>query len=159
MTKRMRILSGGVLLVIMTVNLGATITSILRPPHESDTGFKASWDGKGEPRITAVDPHRPAPGLQVGDEWIAIDGIRIRDNPTILTREVPPGTRVTITIRHQGELRDVVIQTVPPQFHIQFDPFILVMILFLLTGWMVFLLRPDDKQALLLALMLATLTG
>src|SRR5262249_8000063 len=71
----------------------------------------------------------------------------------------PPGTRVTITIRHQGELRDVVIQTVPRKFQIRFDPFILVFTLFLLTGWVVFLLRPDDKRAWLLALMLATLTG
>jgi serine phosphatase RsbU (regulator of sigma subunit) len=72
---------------------------------------------------------------------------------------VPPGTRYTLTIRRAGELRDVEIQTAPHQGRIKFDPYYYISLLFLVTAWIVFLLRPDDKQAWLLALMLGTLTG
>src|SRR5262249_43934759 len=57
------------------------------------------------------------------------------------------------------ELRDVEIQTVPHQGRIKFDPLWYIGLLFLGVAWIVFLLRPDDKQAWLLALMLGTLTG
>jgi phosphoserine phosphatase RsbU/P len=159
MSKRVRILVGSILLALMTANLGAIIYSMFTPPKGSEDGFSATWDLKGEPRITSVDPNGPAKELQVGDEWIAIDGVKIREDPGVLGRDDPPGTRVTLTIRRAGELRDVVIQTVPYQFRLKFDPVIPIIILFLLTGWAVFVLRPDDEQSWLLALMLGTMTG
>jgi sigma-B regulation protein RsbU (phosphoserine phosphatase) len=159
MSKRVRVFLGAILLTLMSVYFALYSYSVTLPKQGSSDGFSASWDGTGDPRITSVDPDGPAAGLvQAGDEMIAIDGVKIKDNPGILIgRESPPGTRFTLTIRRVGELRDVSILTVPNKSGNHFDPYHYISLLFLLTGWAVFLLRPDDKQAWLLAIMLATL--
>src|SRR5262249_51297647 len=162
MTKRARILLGGLVLTLLTAYIGIYVYSITLPKKGSSDGWSGTWDGKGEPRVTSVDPNgATANSLQVGDEFIAINGVKIKDDPRLLeySNNVPPGTRYTLTIRRAGELRDVEIQTVPHQGRINFDPYYYVCLLFLATAWIVFLLRPDDKQAWLLALMLGTLTG
>ncbi len=161
MSKRVRVLFGGVLLALMSAHFGVYVYSLSLPKKGSYPGFNAVWDGSGEPRITAVDPTVLAADFQAGDELIAIDGVKIRDDPRVLVdNDQPPGTRVTITIRRAGELRDVTVQTVPHRAErARFDPLYYINFLFLLTAWIVFLLRPNDKQAWLLALMLATLTG
>lgn len=160
MTKRARILLSGILLALMSANFGLYVYSISLPKKGSYAGFSANWDGKGEPRITDVNPDVLAADFQVGDELIAVDGVKIRDDPRVLIDyNPPPGTPITFTIRRAGVLRDVTIQTVPHWERSRFDSFHYISLLFLLTGWAVFLLRPDDKQAWLLALMLATLTG
>jgi serine phosphatase RsbU (regulator of sigma subunit) len=160
MSKRARILLGGILLTLMSAYFALYVYSVSLPKKGSSDGFSASWDGKGDPRIASVDPDSPATGLlQAGDEMIAIDGVKIRDNPRVLIdNDMPPGTRFTLTIRRAGELRDVSILTVPYKTRTQFDRFHYINLPFLLTGWIIFLLRPDDKRAWLLAVMLATLT-
>jgi serine phosphatase RsbU (regulator of sigma subunit) len=162
MTKRARILLGGIVLALLTAYVGLYIYSITLPKKGSSDGWSGFWDGKGEPRVVSVDPNGAAANrLQVGDEYIAINGVKIKDDPRMLDyiKGVPPGTRYTLTIRRASELRDVEIQTVPHQGRNNFDPYYYVSLLFLATAWIVFLLRPDDKQAWLLALMLGTLTG
>jgi len=161
MSKRVRILLGGILLALMSANFGANVYSTFLPPKGSDDGLRGDMNSKGEFHITVVTPNGPATALQVGDEVIAINGVKIKEDPKILntvdTSRLPPGTGFTMTIRRAGELRDVVILTVPRQ--VQFNPVVLIIATFLLAAWIVFLLRPDDKQAWLLALMLGTLTG
>ncbi|HKQ75730.1 MAG TPA: SpoIIE family protein phosphatase [Blastocatellia bacterium] len=159
MSKRARILLGGLLLTLVSAYFGVYIYSLTLPKKGSDNGWDGTWDGIREPRVTRVDPRGLATGLQVGDEIIAINGVKVKDDPGILdfSDTAPPGSRFTITVRRAGELRDVVIQTIPHGGS-QFDPFYYVNLLFLMTGWIVFLLRPDDKQAWLLALMLGTLS-
>ncbi len=161
MPKGVRILLGAAVLSLMSAYFGIYVYSVTLPKKGSSDGFSASWDGTGDPRVKSVDPDSPATGLvQVGDEMIAIDGINIKDNPNILLgNEMPPGTRFTLTIRRAGELRDVSILTVPHRGRVQFDTFYYINLLFLLTAWVIFLLRPADKQAWLLALMLGTFTG
>src|SRR5262245_24919144 len=111
MSKRMRILLGGLLLTLMSAYCGVYIYSITLPRKGSNDGWSAFWDGKGEPRVTGVDPKGMATGLQVGDEMIAINGVKIKDDPSILGYggERPPGTHYTLTVRRAGELRDVLI--------------------------------------------------
>jgi serine phosphatase RsbU (regulator of sigma subunit) len=160
MTKRVRILLGGIVLALLTAYVGLYFYSITLPKKGSSDGWSGTWDGRGEPRVASVDPNGAASNsLQVGDEFIAINGVKIKDDPGLLgiSNRVPPGTRYTLTIRRGGELRDVVIQTIPNQGRVQFDRLYYVSLLFLLTAWIIFLLRPDDKQAWLLALMLGTL--
>jgi serine phosphatase RsbU (regulator of sigma subunit) len=161
MSKRVRILLGGIVLALMSAYIGLYTYSITLPKKGSYDGWSGFWDGKGEPRVTGVDPSGFAKDLQVGDEFIAINGIKIKDDPRILgySRGVPPGTRYTLTIRRGGELRDVIIQTIPHNDRIPFSPLSYICLLFLVTAWIVFLLRPDDKQAWLLALMLGTASG
>ncbi len=161
MTKRVQTLLGGVLLLLMSANLGANIYSMFLPQKGSYDGWSGTWDGRGEPRVTSVDPDGPAAALRVGDEVVAINGVTIGEDPRILdyNRGAPPGTRFTMTIRRAGELREVEFQTAPYKWSRRFNPNVIISILFLLTGWIVFLLRPEDNQAWLLALMLGTLTG
>ncbi len=160
MSKRVRILLGGILLALMSANFGLYVYSISLPKKGSYAGFSATWDWKSDPRITDVNRDVFAADFQIGDELIAIDGVKIRDDPRVLIdNDQPPGTQVTFTIRRAGALRNVMIQTVPHRERARFDPLYYINLLFLLTAWAVFWLRPDDKQAWLLALMLATLTG
>jgi hypothetical protein len=160
MSKQLRILLGCFVLALMSANFGLYVYSISLPKKGSYRGFSAFWDGKGDPRITGVDPGVLAADFQIGDELIAVDGVKFKDDPGVLIgKSEPPGTRVRFTIRRAGALRDVTVLTVPHRERKRFDPLYYINLLFLLTGWAVFLLRPDDKQAWLLALMLATLTG
>ncbi|MGH9755353.1 MAG: SpoIIE family protein phosphatase [Blastocatellia bacterium] len=160
MSKRVRILLGGILLALMSAYFGAYVYSVSLPKKGSYAGFHMVWAAKGEPHIDRVDPNTLAADFQVGDVLIAIDGVKIIDDPRVLIDDdSPPGTRITFTIRRAGELRDVTVQTIPHRERLKFDPIYYIFLLFLLTAWGVFLLRPGDKQAWLLALMLATLPG
>jgi serine phosphatase RsbU (regulator of sigma subunit) len=160
MSKQLLKLLGCFALSLMSANFVLYVYSIPLPKRQGYPGFHATWDGKGEPRIDGVDPAVLAADFQVGDELIAIDGVKIKDDPRVLIdNDMPPGTRVTFTIRRAGQLRDVTVQTVPRRERAQFQPIYYIFLLFLLTAWGIFLLRPDDKHAWLLALMLATFTG
>jgi S1-C subfamily serine protease len=109
MSKRNRILLGGLLLALMSAYFGVYIYSITLPKKGSYDGWTGNWDGRGEPRVIDIDPKGPATGLQVGDEVIAINGVKVKDDPRILgyAESAPPGTRSTLTIRRGGELREV----------------------------------------------------
>lgn len=161
MPKGVRILLGAAVLSLMSAYFGIYVYSVTLPKKGSSDGFSATWNGRGDPRINSIDANSPSSGLlQPGDEIIAINGIKIMDDPGILLNsDNPPGTRLTLTVRRAGELRDATIITVPYATRVRFDPIHYISILFLLTGWVVFLLRPGDKQADLLAMMLATLIG
>lgn len=161
MSKRVRILLGIILLTLMSADLGAHIAMMFVPPPGSSDGWSGRWGGRGEPKITSVNADGPATALQVGDELIAINGIKIKDDPSILNygSRVPPGTRFIMTVRRAGTLRSIEIQTVPHQWRPQFNPLFLVIIPFLVTAWGLVLLRADDKLAWLLAVMLALFIG
>lgn len=160
MSKRARIFLGGILLALMSAYFVAYVYSTVLPKKGSYSGFHATWDGKGEPRIDGVDRAVMAADIQVGDELISIDGVKIRDDPSALIDDQrAPGTRITFTVRRAGQLRDVTVQTIPHRERVQFRPIYYIFLLFLLTAWGIFWLRPDDKQAWLLALMMATLIG
>lgn len=161
MSQRMRIVLGSLLLALMLANLSISIWASLTPPPGSYDGWSGTWDGRGEPTITSVDAGGPATKLQAGDEMIAINGTKIRQDPSLLAyaQRVPPGTLVVMTVRRAGELRDITIQTAAHPGRRQFSPIFLVKLLFLLTAAAIFALRPRDWQAWLLALMLGTLTG
>lgn len=161
MSKRVRVILSGLLLMLMSVNLGASIYAIFLPRAGSYGGWNGKWDGTGEPLVTKVETAELQPQLQVGDEIIAINGVKIRENPSILGLEdaTPPGTRYTMTIRRAGQLHEVAAHTIAYKPERNVNPALFVILLFLVTAWAVFLLRPDDQQAWLLALMLATMTG
>src|SRR5215813_14581019 len=98
MTKRARILLGGLVLTLLTAYIGVYIYSITLPKKGSSDGWSVTWDGRGEPRVIGVNPNGPATSLQIGDEFIAINGVKIKDDPSLLGigLRVPPGTRYTL---------------------------------------------------------------
>jgi serine phosphatase RsbU (regulator of sigma subunit) len=161
MSKRVRILLGGIVLGLLSAYVGLYFYSLTLPKKGSSDGWSGTWDGAGDPRVVSVDPDGGATSLQVGDELIAINSVKIKENPNVLgdSGGAPPGTRFTFTVRRAGELRDVEIRTLAHEEGVKFDPYYYVSLLLLGPAWIVFLLRPDDKQAWLLALMLGTMTG
>src|SRR5262245_47619038 len=157
MTKRARILLGGMVLALMSSHVIAYTYSVSLPKKGSYSGWETNRGKKLV--VIRVDPDGPATDLRVGDEVIAINGVKITEGSLSKGASAPPGTRETLTIRRAGELRDVTYQTVPHKTRKSFDPHYFVGLLSLLTRWGVFLLRPEDKQSWLLALMLGTLTS
>src|SRR5262249_29649384 len=123
MSKRARILLGGILLALMSAYFGLYVYSVFLPKKGRYSGFHALWDGKGDPRIDRVDPTASVADFQVGDELIAVDGVKIKDDPRVLIdNDQPPGTRVTMTIRRAGQLRDVTFRTIPHRERVRFHP-------------------------------------
>ncbi|MGH9856089.1 MAG: PDZ domain-containing protein, partial [Blastocatellia bacterium] len=163
MSKHARILLGGVMLALMLANYGINIYSKSLPAKGSYDG----WTGRREIRggvviavIVSVDPNGPAKVLRIGDEVIALNDVKIGDDREILNynRRVPPGTPYTMTIRRNGQSQTVALYTTH-LLNQRFSPLFLCSALFLLMGVAVFLLRPDDKQAWLLAMMFVMLPG
>lgn len=69
MSKFMRILLGGLLLALMSANFAINIYSMLTPPRPPEGGYDGmviSWNYKGEPRVTSVDPDGPATEFKIG---------------------------------------------------------------------------------------------
>src|SRR5262249_42949971 len=117
----------------------------------------------GRAQIVGVDQDGPATTLRVGDEFISINGLTLRDDPEILSynQRVAPGTRYTIVVRRQGQSLEFALATTTYPISRWLRPIVerLVQLLFLLTGLTVFLLKSEDRQAWLLALMLGVFTG
>ena len=71
----------------------------------------------GYPEIVSVEPNSPAEraGIMRGDRLLAYDGADLREREINLTRLLQPSRRLTITVRRDGEERQVtVIVTKPP---------------------------------------------
>ncbi len=163
MSKRARIVLGGVTLALMLANYGINVYSKLLPArgsYDGWTGRRAIKDGVIVAVIVSVDPNGPAKALRVGDEIIALNGIKVSDDGEIINnnRRVPPGASYTLTIRQNGQLQSITLYTTRLANQ-RFSPLFLIGALFLLIGMALFLLRPDDKQAWLLAMMFAMLPG
>lgn len=129
----------------------------------SSDGWGARLLPDGRAEIATVDQKGPATVLQPGDEFISINGLTLKDDPQIRSynQRVPPGTLYTMVVRRQGQLREFNLTTVAYSVRLWLVPVAdtAVHLLFLLTGLMVFVLKPADRQAWLLALMLCTFTG
>ncbi len=135
--------------------------------------FHYSWRGwdsmlkDGRIIITGISERGPATALRVGDEIVALktDSPEKAKMPVVVTDfwPVQAGTKYSLVIRRAGQEQEIALQTRP------FNPTAawltrgivmpLIRLFFLLTGLVVFLLRPADKQAWLLALMLGTLAA
>jgi sigma-B regulation protein RsbU (phosphoserine phosphatase) len=139
-----------------------TYRSITLGPR-SDPGWAAERRA-GRIVILQATPDGPASQLKPGDEVVALNG-----RPVIEPRQLngwvqrsEPGTSYTLTVRREG-------QFITYALRLGAYPFmwstlvrvggIMIPALFLITGFAVFLLKPFDKQARLLAAMFATFTG
>lgn len=161
MTKRLRLLFGGAFLALMLLNVAGNIYARFLPFPGSADDWGGGTDGAGRVMVTRVKPGGAAAELRVGDEILAINGVDYRVDPQVLgySDTAPPGTRYRITVRRDGQVREVSVATVPNTERRALNPETFPFILFLLTGLAVFLLRPEDKQAWLLMLMFGALTG
>ncbi len=102
--------------------------------------------------------------LRPGDEVLAINNAPVASDFDIAEafRRVEPATAYTMKIRRAGRTFDLLLpaQAVPTSaWVVRLVLRIIVPNIFLLTGLVVFLLKPNDKQALLLALMFGMFPG
>ncbi|HYN84138.1 MAG TPA: SpoIIE family protein phosphatase [Pyrinomonadaceae bacterium] len=155
MSGRARLIAGGIFFALMFAYAagGAYQTFATR---RSTAGWLASISG-GRVRVETVSAGGPAAALNSGDEVVAVDGEPVGGtHPVFDLMRRPPGHSYSVTVLRGGERREFRLQTAPvPPFTKTFLTLLTVVIpaFFLATGLAVFLLRPGDKQAWLLALM------
>jgi hypothetical protein len=105
--------------------------------------------------ITRIAHDGPA-ALQYGDEIISLNGRAVNDISPQFINSLDPGTPYTMTVRRGGQDYEFNFRTLPVPLSGWLLAFALTMLLpavSLSTGLTVFLLKPDDKHALLLALL------
>ena len=163
MTKKLKLISGVLFLALMCVNIGANLYESLA---EQFTYSQRGWEAKeaeGKPIIWTVDADGPAAALRVGDEVVSLNveppgACRLINRRECAAR---PGTTYKLTVRRDGRTLEFDLATAAkPLGGWFFDLALhLVSLIFPLTGLAVFLLKPDNKQAWLLALMLGSFTG
>jgi serine phosphatase RsbU (regulator of sigma subunit) len=165
-TKPQRLFLGCVFFALMFGHFGVNAYSawlnLMARPASSD-GWTARLSPDGRARIVSVDKDGPATALQAGDEIVSIDGLTPQEDPKILSynERVAPDTSYTIVVSRQGQSLELALATIGFPISRWLRPIVdsLVQLLFLLTGLTVFLLKPADRQAWLLALMLGAFTG
>jgi hypothetical protein len=164
MKKQLQMLLGATffgLLFIYTVASLVQVVALLR--MESDPGWYP-YQIANRPIIVEVSPGEPPIPLRVGDEIVEIDGqpLRYAFNFTRVFRDLPPNQPYTILIRRQGQLIEFMLETraIPlVDWTLMGSRGLIIPSIFLLVGVSVFLLKPYDKQALLLALMFGMFIG
>src|SRR5262249_51635195 len=125
------------------------------------------WDVEkknGKPVISFVNPEGPATALQIGDEVVALKSERPEAMPIVYSEEssywlTPAGTGYTLTVLRSGQSLEIPLQSMRQStlgFRLVFQAIFLI---FAITGLTIFLSKHDDKQALLLALMLGSFVG
>ncbi|MGE0886406.1 MAG: SpoIIE family protein phosphatase [Blastocatellales bacterium] len=159
MTNKIRPVSGAAFFTLMFAHL---VLLFFAPYFGSYDGWTARMQRESA-EITSVDEKGPATDLRRGDEIVAINGIKPKDYPQILnlSRRIRSGTSYTMTVRRQGQLLNFNLHTVRHRVGILLTNSILsfINLLFLITGLVIFLLKPADKQAWMMALMFGTYTA
>jgi sigma-B regulation protein RsbU (phosphoserine phosphatase) len=163
MTKKLKLISGILFFALMSANIGA---NFYESWAEQFTYSQRGWEAKeedGKPIIRTVDADGPAAALLVGDEVISLEVEPRGACPLIDMRgcAAPRGTIYKLTIRRGGQTLEFDLATAAKPLSGWFYGFIfnLASLIFPVTGLAVFLLKPDNKQAWLLALMLGSFVG
>jgi hypothetical protein len=158
MNKRRRLIFVGLFYALMSLYAGVSAYQTFAVAR-SYPGWQAVMQGDAV-RINYVMPNGPASDLRYGDEIAAINGQPI-NSISQLPRTVlraAPGSPYSIVVRRDGQLREFNFQTIETPLSLSLLLVALSVLLpafILVTGLTVFLLKPEDKQALLLALMFA----
>ncbi len=166
MAKRPLLILVGVLFALLFVTfLANTYYTFSRLATEGDPGWGVDNDS-GRLRMQTFDNSNPAFSvLREGDEIIALNGQPYTRNGAQYYKafhHVPPGALYTIAVRRNGgQIQEFTLHTTATA-RWQWEVVLLITLIsavFLLTGIAIFLLRPGDKQALLLALILTGFGG
>lgn len=163
MTKRLKLICIGLFFAVMFVNVGANFYSHWA---ERIVYSQRGWEATrvdGKPAIYTVDADGPAAVLRAGDEIVSLKAELQEAFPVLNRRscDAPPGTRYKLTVHRGGQTLDFDLVTAAIPLSSWFFDFAhdLSSLAFLVIGLAVFLLKPDDKQARLLALMLGGCVG
>ena len=163
MSVRLRLIIGMPFFALMFFFLGLRVYTRVALQEYSLRGWNAEWRD-GRVVIADVIPNSPATGvLRKGDVVVAFWSER-RDETPLVTQDywrVPPGARYKLTVSRDGQSLELQLQTTRisfgcPSSGAVYFFYMLTFLLFIITGVTVFLLRPGDEQAWLLALILTT---
>src|SRR5215510_10661615 len=155
MNKPARLILGIAFFVLLLVYSAASFNVWLYPPG-SDAGWY--WSGGfGEFQVSGIDPQGPAQELRPGDKIIAINGVNAAEHAGVLFDEcrLAPGSPYSMTVERNGQEMTFAWQTIPRRRG-AFPWAKLMELLFWLSGLIVLLLKAEDRQAWLLALMLGS---
>ena len=159
MDRRIRAGAVAAFLALMLVYVGANAYRRYLSARGEVGWYSAS--GRGGLKIVEVVRGGAAEGLlEEGDELLAINGagdLGQSDAVNAQMRRVAPGEPYTMVVRRAGQVREVTLRvrrTPLPTLLNAYVLKILTPLSFLLTGVVVFLLKPFDKEAVLLALLL-----
>ena len=155
---RLRFVLIGLFFAVATVGVCAKSYLALTSPMfftPDDYGFGVRQQ-VGRLMVGPVKYSGPLATLQTGDEIVSLDGENIRYQTDLVTafRRQPPDSSYSIVVRRDGQLLHLTLHKDTPSlgFYIRRLIYVLVPVSFLLMGLVVFLLKPDDKPALLLGL-------
>ncbi|MBL8169452.1 MAG: SpoIIE family protein phosphatase [Acidobacteria bacterium] len=163
MSSRARIALGYVLFVLLLVPvMGTTYGKLYDMSQRGRLGWQ-SQTVNGRLLIAAVSADDMQPWLQVGDELLAVNGSAASQAGETFTRlaNARPGAEYQLRVRRAGEVRELLLRTVrAPWFDwAEVIARFWINVLFLVTGLVVFRLKPFEKHAWLLALMLGTVAS
>lgn len=164
--QKRRLLFGSLFFALMFFYAGAISYFQL-----TEIGSYSGWGGYSNDGhhffINRVDPVGPTAALRPGDEILAINGISPAQDFSILDwfDRVRPDMPFSMTVRRDGQVLTIQNKTAPypsgqhPLHTLKRRLLILNIWLFLIVGLAVLALKPDSRQAWLLALLLGTFTG
>jgi len=155
---RLRFVLVGLFFAVTTVGVCSNFYLVLTSPMfftPDDYGFGVRQQ-VGRLVVGPVKPGGPAATLQTGDEIVSLDGENTRHQTDLITafQRRRPDSSYLIVVRRDGQLLHLTLSPETPSlwFYIRRLIYTSVPACFLLMGLLVFLLKPDDKPALLLSL-------
>lgn len=153
---------GILIFALLLLNYAASVHQLYQRGQEGYSGLHGEGN-RDKVVVTAIDEGSPGAGkLRVGDELIALNGVYLKDDLSVLNRPDPaPGGSYTITVLREGQLLTFSITTVrkPNPYPLDRVAGRFTDLLFLAIGIFIFFFRLDDKQAQVLGLMLGTFTA
>ena len=163
MKKRLRLILGAIFFALLFISTGVNIYRGLAVLSvKSDPGWGVKQVGS-RLFIVQIAPNL-ASTLQFRDEIISLNREPIKDPFDIvrLFQNTPPGQAYQIEVRRNGQVRSFSLESVPilaADWVAMVARYLLIPAIFIITGFVVFLLKPHDKQARLLALMFGMFIG
>lgn len=162
MAKQWRRGLGILIFALLLLNFAANVHQLYQKGREGYSGLHGEGT-RFKIIVTGVDEGSPTAGkIRVGDEVIAVNGVYLKDDPSVLNKSAPsPGGSYTITVLRGEQLLTVTITTArkPNPYPLERVAGRLTDLLFLGIGVFIFFFRPNDKQAQVLGLMLGTFTA
>ncbi|HEY0101390.1 MAG TPA: protein kinase [Pyrinomonadaceae bacterium] len=159
----------GIFFALVAAYTPASYSSWITLQHMlEERGWNAAPSAPGGPELIVwVNASGPATDLQVGDEIIAINGQNVERSDYRMEntfRRLNRDEAYTLTIRRDGELRDITLRRnhvslLRRVFTSGAFSTLLSSAIFLLIGIAVFVVKPEDKQALLLSLWLVLMAS
>jgi phosphoserine phosphatase RsbU/P len=128
------------------------------------TGWRLE-EKSGQLLVSQVSPDGPASNkLQIGDEVVSINNQNFEHSYRIsqIFRRIKPGESYSVVIKRDSQIKELILVKSGITFvglALRIATRIAIPLIFLIAGFTVFLLKPFDKQALLLALMFALFSG